>query len=90
MPVGAVREQGLVPSAERPAAVITARVRRLALDRYAASVTVRVEAEGGAGSLAVRRVRLLLERALVADSAAPRDTARVVMPIARWRVVEVW
>jgi hypothetical protein len=90
MPVGATREEVLVAPVEGPATRITARVRRLAVDRYAASVTVRVGAEGGAGSLAVRRVRLLLERALAADSATPSDTARVVMPITRWRVVEVW
>jgi hypothetical protein len=90
MPVGAMREQLLAPPADGPPTLITARVRRLSEERYSASVSVRVGAEGGAGSLAVRRVRLLLARASTPDSATPRDSARLVMPIGRWRVVESW
>ena len=90
MAVGAVRELRLPPPTGGPAMVIAARVRRLAADRYAASVSVRAGAEGGPGSLAVRRVRLLLARAAVADGGTGSDSTRIVMPIARWRVVELW
>jgi hypothetical protein len=91
MPVGAMRQRAMQPLPDAPATLTVAYVRRLATDRYAATVSVRVGAEGGAGALANRRVRLLLERAHTSDStAAPGDSLRAVMPIARWRVVDVW
>jgi hypothetical protein len=90
LPVGGTRERVLPPPDDGPASSTVARIRRLATDRYAATVRVRVGAEGGAGALANRRVKLLLERAHQSDAIAQRDTLRAVMPIARWRVVDVW
>ena len=90
LPVGGAREQVLASLPDGPATLVMVRVRRLASERYEASVRVGVGADGGAGTQAVRRVRLLLERQARADSAAPDDSAQVVMPIARWRVVESW
>jgi hypothetical protein len=90
LPVGATRERVLQPSADGPATSTVAQIRRVAADRYAVIVRVRVGAEGGAGTLANRRVKLLLERAHQADAITPHDSLRAVMPIARWRVVDVW
>jgi hypothetical protein len=89
LPVGAMRERVLQPT-DGPATSTVAQIRRLASDRYAATVRVRVGAERGTGALANRRVRLLLERVHLSDASAPGDTMRTVMPIARWRVVDVW
>jgi hypothetical protein len=89
MPVGATRERVMSPPTDGPVTHVVARVRRLAVGRYAAALSVRVGADRPAGALAHRRVRLLLERAPrdSTDSTAP---PRAVMPIARWRVVDVW
>jgi hypothetical protein len=88
MPIGAVLERALSPPPDGPGTVVVTRVRRLAADRYAAIIAVRVGE--GVRRLAFRRVQVLLERAPVRDSATAQDTPRVVMPIARWRVVDLW
>jgi hypothetical protein len=88
MPIGAVLERGLPPPSDGPATVIVARIRRLAADRFMASIGVRVGA--GARGIALRRVRVLLARAPASDSASSRDSARAVRPIGRWGVVDVW
>ena len=90
MPVGATRERSLLPPTEGPVTQVTARVRRLADRRYAAVLRARVGVEGTRGTLANRRVRLLLDRAPPSDSTNPLAPPPVVMPIARWRVVDVW
>ena len=90
MAVGAVRDLSVSTPPDGPPTLVVARVRRLSADRYAATVSVRAGASDGAATLAVRRMRLLLERRSQPAGGTPGDSVRVVMPIARWRVVEAW
>ena len=86
LPVGGVLDRVVpAPAPAGPPVAVTARLRRLTARLYAATVTVSVhEGEGGSG-LAMRRLRLLLERS--PDSVAAGATPAVV-PLARWSVVD--
>jgi hypothetical protein len=85
LPIGGIVDRPVsAPERVGPPVAVRAQVRRLNSRLFAASVTVRV---GDAGApLAVRRVRLLLERA--ADTGV--HTAGVhVVPLARWGLVDL-
>jgi hypothetical protein len=84
LPVGGTLDR-IVPASvtDGPSVVVHSRIRRLTSRLYAASVSVSVG--GDEASVAVRRMRLLLERAPDGDSTG---TSPPVVPVARWRVEE--
>ncbi|HET9012743.1 MAG TPA: hypothetical protein VFN38_13050, partial [Gemmatimonadaceae bacterium] len=86
LPVGGAMDRVVpAPSPAGPPVVVAARLRRLTARLYAATVTVAVDGGEGDAGVAVRRLRLLLERA--PDSLAGGD-APAVVPLARWSVVD--
>lgn len=84
LPVGA-RLERVVPSliGGGPRIVVRAYVRRLSLSLYAAHVTVRVGE--GAGTLAIRRMQLLLERPARIDSTGGSAPP---IPLAQWSLAD--
>lgn len=84
LPIGA-RIERTMPSLSNdgPRIVVRAYVHRLSRALYAAHVTVRVGE--GVGTLAVRRMQLLLERPALTDSTSGPARPR---PLARWSVAD--
>lgn len=84
LPVGA-RIERAIPSRipDGPRIVMRAYVHRLSSSLYAAHVTVRVGE--GVGTLAVRRMQLLLERPALTDSTGGPPRPR---PLARWSIAD--
>lgn len=84
LPVGAQVDRAIPPVVSHgPRVIVRAYVHRLSRSLFAAHVAVRVGE--GAGTLAVRRMHLLLERPALTDSAG--IPARP-MPLARWSVAD--
>lgn len=84
LPVGARVERAIPPlDADGPRVVVHAYVQRISRSLFAAHVAVRVGE--GAGTLAVRRMHLLLERPGLTDSTG---TSARPMPLARWSVAD--
>jgi hypothetical protein len=85
LPIGAVLERApLRTTLDGPPILVLTRVRRLTSSLYAASVSVRVGADGA--ELAFRHARLLLERS--ADTTIAGTSTGVAL-LARWSVVDL-